>query len=109
MLQQHRSQHEPDRLVDTLIIGAFIEARSCERFAAIAPYLDTNLQQFYQKLLSSEARHFEVYLHFAKSYAANNITDRIEFFRHIEIKAIKTSDDLFRFHSGIPKKTDFVN
>ena len=49
---------EPHKLVDVLIIGAFIEARSCERFARLAPYLDEELQAFYQSLLKSEARHY---------------------------------------------------
>jgi tRNA 2-(methylsulfanyl)-N6-isopentenyladenosine37 hydroxylase len=34
---------EPGRLVDVLIIGALIEARSCERFAALAPFVDEEL------------------------------------------------------------------
>lgn len=32
--------HEPLTLIDKLICGAYIEARSCERFAALAPWLD---------------------------------------------------------------------
>ena len=35
--------HEPYRLTDTLVIGAFIEARSCERFAMLVPHLDEEL------------------------------------------------------------------
>lgn len=34
---------EPKRLVDLLIVSAFIEARSCERFAALCPFLDDEL------------------------------------------------------------------
>ncbi|HEY5622047.1 MAG TPA: tRNA isopentenyl-2-thiomethyl-A-37 hydroxylase MiaE [Pontiella sp.] len=37
---------EPGGLVDTLIIGAYIEARSCERFAALVPYVDDELAAF---------------------------------------------------------------
>ena len=33
-------RQEPGRLIDTLIVGALIEARSCERFARLAPELD---------------------------------------------------------------------
>ena len=33
-------QNEPARLIDTLIVGAIVEARSCERFHALAPYID---------------------------------------------------------------------
>ncbi len=53
---------EPGRLVDTLVIGAIIEARSCERFAALAPELDEELAEFYTSLLKSESRHFMDYL-----------------------------------------------
>ncbi|MBT8045901.1 MAG: tRNA isopentenyl-2-thiomethyl-A-37 hydroxylase MiaE, partial [Pontiella sp.] len=53
---------EPGNLVDTLIVGAYIEARSCERFASLAPHVDEELSAFYGSLLKSEARHFKDYL-----------------------------------------------
>ena len=37
---------DPGRLVDTLVVGALIEARSCERFAALMPHLDEELGAF---------------------------------------------------------------
>ncbi|GAM61603.1 tRNA-(ms(2)io(6)A)-hydroxylase [Vibrio ishigakensis] len=43
-------------------MGAFIEARSCERFAALAPYMDEDISNFYISLLRSEARHYQDYL-----------------------------------------------
>jgi tRNA isopentenyl-2-thiomethyl-A-37 hydroxylase MiaE len=46
--------HEPVMLIDKLICGAYIEARSCERFAALAPWLDDDLQKFYLSLLRSK-------------------------------------------------------
>ena len=58
LLQEVRT-HEPLTLIDKLICGAYIEARSCERFAALAPYLDADLQKFYLSLLRSEARHYQ--------------------------------------------------
>ena len=61
---------EPNRLVDTLLIGAIIEARSCERFAALAPALDDELGEFYRSLLKSEARHFSDYLKLAEEVAS---------------------------------------
>ena len=36
-LIKHVKTYEPDAMIDKLIIGAYIEARSCERFAALAP------------------------------------------------------------------------
>jgi tRNA-(ms[2]io[6]A)-hydroxylase len=58
---------DPGKLVDVLIIGAFIEARSCERFAMLAPHLDAELEKFYLSLLKSEARHYQDYLKLAKT------------------------------------------
>src|SRR5690606_41300212 len=34
---------EPHKLIDTLVVGAYIEARSCERFEALVPHLDEEL------------------------------------------------------------------
>ena len=93
---------EPGRLIDVLIIGAFIEARSCERFAALASDLDEELARFYRSLLKSEGRHYQDYLHLAREYAGEPIDDRIEHFRHLETELILSEDSEFRFHSGKP-------
>lgn len=93
---------EPGRLVDLLIIGAFIEARSCERFAELAPYLDDELCKFYRSLLKSEGRHYQDYLSLAKAYAGEPIDDRVAEFRAIEAQLIQEPDAEFRFHSGLP-------
>ncbi|HBO6830125.1 TPA: tRNA-(ms[2]io[6]A)-hydroxylase, partial [Pseudomonas aeruginosa] len=61
-------KQEPQRLTDTLVVGAFIEARSCERFAALVPHLDAELAKFYGGLLKSESRHFQDYLKLAYQY-----------------------------------------
>lgn len=101
-LRQHIRTHEPARLIDTLIIGAFVEARSCERFAAVAPELDPQLGRFYQSLLRSEARHYEYYLELAYAYADEDIAPRVAFFAALEAELIATPDPDFRFHSGAP-------
>jgi len=88
------------RLVDTLIIGALIEARSCERFAALAPHLDEQLAKFYSSLLKSEARHFEDYLRLAESIA--DVAERLAVLRAREAELVTTPDAEFRFHSGVP-------
>jgi tRNA-(ms[2]io[6]A)-hydroxylase len=95
-------KQDPDRVIDTLIVGALIEARSCERFSKIAPHLDEELQKFYISLLKSEARHFKDYLTLAEKYAGKPIDDRIAFFVAIEKDAIESPDPQFRFHSGVP-------
>ena len=66
-LRDAARDQEPYKLLDLLLIGALIEARSCERFAKIAPRLPERLGRFYGGLLASEARHFEHYIAFAKS------------------------------------------
>lgn len=95
--------HEPAKLVDTLIVGAFIEARSCERFAKLAPFLDPELQKFYQSLLSSEGRHYRGYLDLARQAGGEReVTERIAVFREEERRLVETPDAEFRFHSGPP-------
>jgi tRNA 2-(methylsulfanyl)-N6-isopentenyladenosine37 hydroxylase len=101
-MRSHIRTHEPARLVDTMIIGAFVEARSCERFAMVAPLLEPDLQKFYLSLLRSEARHFTDYLGLARLYANEDIEPRIAFFAEVEQALISSEDALFRFHSGIP-------
>ncbi len=103
-LREHIRTHEPARLVDIMIVGAFVEARSCERFAVLAPHLDAVLQKFYLSLLKSEARHFEYYLGLAQSYTSEDIAPRVAFFRDMEAALITTPDPDFRFHSGVPER-----
>jgi tRNA-(ms[2]io[6]A)-hydroxylase len=99
-LREHVRHGEPDRLVDILIVGAFVEARSCERFEKIAPHLDAELARFYTFLLRSEARHFEYYLDLARRYSPVPIDDRIELFRAVEADLVLRPDHEVRFHSG---------
>jgi tRNA-(ms[2]io[6]A)-hydroxylase len=91
---------EPHKLIDTLIMGAIIEARSCERFARLAPLLDGELQQFYLSLLKSEARHYLDYLNLAKKIDGKPIDDRVNLLLSAEKQLIEADDQLFRFHSG---------
>ena len=92
---------DPGRLVDVLVIGAFIEARSCERFARLAPYLDDELEQFYTSLLKSEGRHYQDYLKLAKKAAGDaGIGERVALFAERERELIEQPDTEFRFHSG---------
>ena len=94
--------NEPGRLVDILLVGALIEARSCERFAALIPVLDTELAAFYSSLLKSEARHFEIYLELAAGLApAAEIDERLAVLRARETELIRSVDTEFRFHSGV--------
>lgn len=96
-------KQEPQRLTDTLVVGAFIEARSCERFAALVPHLDAELAKFYGGLLKSESRHFQDYLKLAYQYGDEADVERtIEVVRAKEAELISSPDNEFRFHSGLP-------
>lgn len=101
-LMTHVKTHEPETLIDKLICGAFIEARSCERFAKLSPLVDEDLGKFYISLLRSEARHYQDYIVLAEEVAGQDLSDRIEFFRQQEAQLISSPDDDFKFHSGKP-------
>ena len=99
-LRAHVRSSEPGKLIDTLVVGAYIEARSCERFYRLAPYLDEELAKFYRSLLKSESRHYQDYLAMAEKFSGVCIADRVAFFAEVERDAILTPDSEFRFHSG---------
>lgn len=102
-LRDHVAKNEPFRLVDTLLVGAIIEARSCERFAAVQPVVDEELGQFYGSLLRSESRHFMDYLTLARELAPDvDVEERLAPLLAAERLLIQTEDEEFRFHSGVP-------
>ena len=101
-LREHLRKDGKHVLVDTLIVGAFVEARSCERFARLVPLLDPVLAKFYRSLLRSESRHYEDYLALAALYSEEDITSHVQRFREIERALIESPDPQFRFHSGVP-------
>lgn len=104
-MMKHVTTHEPETLIDKLICGAYIEARSCERFAKLAPFLDDDLNKFYVSLLRSEARHYQDYLALAQQVAGDkrDISERITHFGKVEAELISSPDDDFKFHSGVPR------
>jgi len=100
---------EPEALMDTLLIGAVIEARSCERFFSLIEVpnrnLDRSIVEFYASLLRSEARHFEDYLKLAEMAASSGISDRLEIFLARDRELIESPDSELRFLSGSPDMT----
>jgi tRNA-(ms[2]io[6]A)-hydroxylase len=96
---------EPERLLDMLLVAALIEARSCERFAALVPRLPERIARFYGGLLASEARHFEVYLELARRECGVEpaaVDERANALRAVEAELVTSPDSQFRFHSGMP-------
>ncbi len=55
------------QLVDSLLLAAMIEARSCERFRVLSEGLvEPELKAFYAELMKSEAMHYTMFLSFAR-------------------------------------------
>ena len=66
---------EPAREMDLMICGAFIEARSCERFAALTPVVGAPLQGLFAGLHEAEERHGRTYLELARAAAGRSGLD----------------------------------
>jgi len=88
-------------VANTLIVGAFIEDHSCEKFIKLAPFLEDELKKFYNGLLESERRYFTIYLYFAEKYAQRDITQDIKRIAEVEKKLILSPNTEFRFHSVV--------
>jgi len=74
---------EPQRLLDTLLCCAVIEARSCERMKLLAAALEPvepGLAAFYGSLLASEARHHAMYIDLA-----DQLFERAEVRRRLDV------------------------
>src|ERR1700734_2957641 len=99
------AKSEPQREMDLMICGAFIEARSFERFGVLGEAIDSPLADLFQGLHAAEARHHRVYLDLARRAAQRagvSLESRIEQFAVLEAELITAPDPLFRFHSGPP-------
>jgi tRNA 2-(methylsulfanyl)-N6-isopentenyladenosine37 hydroxylase len=103
------ASEEPAREMDLMICGAFIEARSCERFAALGAVIGAPLDELFRGLHAAEARHYQLYMDLAARAAARagaRMDERIEAFAAREAQLITEPDSLFRFHSGQPQRAD---
>jgi tRNA 2-(methylsulfanyl)-N6-isopentenyladenosine37 hydroxylase len=93
---------DPGRLLDLLLCGALIEARSCERFIGLAPLLQSPMREFYAGLAASEQRHHQLYLRLAEQRFPTEWRFRLQVLRQAESELVVTPDTQFRFHSGLP-------
>ena len=94
-------KQEPQRAVDRLLVAALIEARSCERFHALADHVaDRELADFYRGLFESEARHHTTYTRLAKHFASEaEVMSRLDELAAQEAAIIDRGEDLPRMHS----------
>ena len=92
-----------EALVDKMIGAAIIEARSCERFAALGKILEGELKDFYYKLWLAERRHAVVYLEFCRLLEdEQDIAQRLDELLAVEAEVILMPEACYRFHSGVP-------
>ncbi|BAW95531.1 tRNA-(MS[2]IO[6]A)-hydroxylase [[Synechococcus] sp. NIES-970] len=85
---------EPDRLLDSLLISALIEARSHERLGLLGEHCpEPDLAKFYRGLMASEARHYGAYWVLATTYYNQDLVNQ-----RLEELAIAESEILATLH-----------
>ena len=90
----------PARKLELLLVAALIEARSAERFALLAPHLAPPVARLYADLAGAEARHFLLYLGFARELAPGEWRPRLAALARQEAQLATAPDETLRFHSG---------
>ncbi len=93
--------HEPETLLDKLLVAGLIEARSCERFKILSERLDDpELADYYGELFESEARHYTVYTDLAREYfPQETVKARLQQMAQAELDALQASQGMARLHS----------
>lgn len=92
---------EPERLLDTLLVCALIEARSCERMRLLAFGLeDEALARTYRGLLASEARHHATYVNLALArFPRAEVDARLDVLAAHEAEVLAAMPAEHRMHS----------
>jgi tRNA 2-(methylsulfanyl)-N6-isopentenyladenosine37 hydroxylase len=98
-----RAGSGPGEVLDRLLVAALIEARSCERFAALlraGP--DADLRALYRGLEASERGHHRVFLDLARALpGAPDVAARWEWFLDQETRILAAQTPGPRMHSGV--------
>ena len=83
------------------MVAGLIEARSCERFHALAEHVkDVELASFYRSLFESEARHHTTYTRLARHFAAEDVVmARLDELAAAEAEIINRGEAIARMHS----------
>lgn len=77
LLKAQIRPQEPERLLDSLLVSALIEARSHERLGLLGIHCpDRELAAFYRSLMASEARHYGIYWVLADTYFERDLVER---------------------------------
>ncbi len=100
-LNREVRRQEPERLLDSLLVAALIEARSHERLGLLATHCpDGALAKFYRGLMASEARHYGAYWVLATQYFPRlQVDERLQELAAIEAHILTTPYPHPRIHS----------
>jgi len=74
-----KTKDRQEKFLQKLMLSSLMEGRSCERFSVLIPALkpiDPELAQFYTDLFESEARHYRVFLEYARKFGGREYIDK---------------------------------
>ena len=75
-----KTKDRQEKFLQKLMLSSLMEARSCERFDTLIPVLEPQypeLAGFYKNLFVSEARHYRVFLDYARKFGGKERIDQI--------------------------------
>ncbi len=75
-----KTKDREEKFLQKLMLSSLMEARSCERFSVLVKEMkpiNPSLAQFYDGLFESEARHYRVFLEYARKYGGRERIDEI--------------------------------
>ncbi len=75
-----KTKDRQEKFLQKLMLSSLMEARSCERFDTLIPVLEPQypeLARFYKDLFVSEARHYRVFLDYARKFGGKERIDQI--------------------------------
>ncbi len=76
-------------LLDRLLVGGIVEARSCERFALLAGALQGELRDFYRELAGAEARHHALFVRLANdAFSPALVGNRLDELLEVEARIV---------------------
>jgi len=98
-LREHVRKHEPERLLDRLLVFAVIEGRSAERLELLARSLgDAKDRQLYASLASAEHRHRDTFLSLARDTCPDTWHARAIELARIEAEILSSRPIVPRIH-----------
>jgi len=88
---QKKGGNKDNQFVESLLVFALIEARSCERFRLLSLHIsDDDLKEFYHKFMVSEAGHYRLFIDLAKHYGGEEkVKQRWQEYLDYEAEIIK--------------------